>query len=212
LLLTAFSVWGAYNAGRLRAAGGSHHVALYLQTMVFEWLMTAYVAWGVRRHGAPLSAVFGERWRSGSALLFDIGIAGGFWFVSLIALGLVAHAMRVVNQRESVRFLLPHGAVEIALWVLLAATAGICEEALFRGYLQRQLAAWTGSLAAAVALSAILFGAGHIYQGLGGAAVIAVYGAMFGVLAAWRGSVRPGMMAHAWQDTLSGLLGGLLQR
>ena len=26
----------------------------------------------------------------------------------------------------------------------------------------------------------------------------------------WRGTVRPGMIAHAWQDSLSGVLGGVL--
>jgi hypothetical protein len=35
--------------------------------------------------------------------------------------------------------------------------------------------------------------------------LIALYGAMFGILAHWRGSVRPGMIAHAWQDSLSGV-------
>jgi hypothetical protein len=29
--------------------------------------------------------------------------------------------------------------------------------------------------------------------------LIALYGAMFGILANWRGSVRPGMIAHAWK-------------
>jgi hypothetical protein len=32
---------------------------------------------------------------------------------------------------------------------------------------------------------------------------------MFGILAHWRGTVRPGMIAHAWQDTLGGLVGSL---
>jgi hypothetical protein len=36
--------------------------------------------------------------------------------------------------------------------------------------------------------------------------LIALYGAMFGILAYWRGSVRPGMIAHAWQDLLNGVL------
>jgi hypothetical protein len=36
--------------------------------------------------------------------------------------------------------------------------------------------------------------------------LIAAYGCLFGILAAWRKSLRPGMMAHAWQDLLSGIL------
>jgi hypothetical protein len=36
--------------------------------------------------------------------------------------------------------------------------------------------------------------------------VIAVYGCLFGLLALWRRSLRPGMMTHALQDGLAGLL------
>jgi hypothetical protein len=37
-------------------------------------------------------------------------------------------------------------------------------------------------------------------------ALIFVYGAMFGFLALWRKSLRPGMMVHAWHDAFSGRL------
>jgi len=38
------------------------------------------------------------------------------------------------------------------------------------------------------------------------ATIIALYGLMFGVFAYWRRSVRPGMIAHAWQDAVTGIL------
>jgi hypothetical protein len=41
--------------------------------------------------------------------------------------------------------------------------------------------------------------------------LIALYGAMFGILANWRGSVRPGMIAHAWNDSLNGVLASLVR-
>ena len=81
-----------------------------------------------------------------------------------------------------------------------------------RRYLQRQFCAWIGSIPAGVLLSAAVFGAGHIYQGGKPAIVIAVYGVLFGILAEMRKSLRPGMMAHAWHDTIIGLLAGLIQR
>jgi membrane protease YdiL (CAAX protease family) len=210
-ILAGFSAWGAYNAARMRSLGTTHHVALYLETLAFEWLLLAFVVWGVRHHGSPLAAALGDRWSNARDLFRDIRIAALFWFASLIALGVIGKLLGVTNQRESVRFLVPHGPVEIALWVALSITAGICEEAIFRGYLQRQTLAFTRSAPAAIALSALLFGAGHIYQGYRGALVIACYGAMFGILAHWRKSVRPGMLAHAWQDTVSGILAGALR-
>ncbi|MBZ5696872.1 MAG: CPBP family intramembrane metalloprotease [Acidobacteriia bacterium] len=87
----------------------------------------------------------------------------------------------------------------------LAMTAGFCEEILFRGYLQRQFLALTGRIEVAVALQAVVFGMAHTYQGWKGAVTIGVYGALFGVLAVVRKSLRPGMMQHAFQDSLAGI-------
>jgi uncharacterized protein len=36
--------------------------------------------------------------------------------------------------------------------------------------------------------------------------LIGVYGIMFGVLAHFRRSLRPGMMAHAFHDTFTGVM------
>ncbi len=98
------------------------------------------------------------------------------------------------------------GPFESILWVGLAVTAGICEETIFRGYLQRQFVAWTRSASVGVLLSAVLFGAGHIYQGAKATIVIGVYGLLFGILAEARQNLRPGIITHAWHDALTGLI------
>jgi len=56
-------------------------------------------------------------------------------------------------------------------------------------------------------LQAVLFGISHGYQGIEASVKIAVIGALYGLLALWRGSLRPGMMAHAGSDILSGIFG-----
>jgi hypothetical protein len=56
-------------------------------------------------------------------------------------------------------------------------------------------------------MQAVLFGMGHGYQGMQAMAKIAVFGAMFGVLAIWRQSLRPGIITHAFGDILSGIFG-----
>ena len=80
----------------------------------------------------------------------------------------------------------------------------------FRGYLQRQFLAWSGRVEVAVALQAVVFGIGHLYQGWKGALTITLYGAMFGILAVMRKSLRPGMIQHAMQDSFTGIVGSLL--
>jgi membrane protease YdiL (CAAX protease family) len=94
---------------------------------------------------------------------------------------------------------------------VVSVTAGICEETIFRGYLQHQFMALTQSAPAGILLSAAAFGAAHAYQGFRMVILLGLFGAMFGILAYWRRSVRPGMIVHAWQDSLGGVLGGLMR-
>ena len=96
--------------------------------------------------------------------------------------------------------------IELTLWIALSVSAGICEETIFRGYLQRQFMALTKSDPAGILLAAATFGAAHAYQGFRMTILIALYGAMFGILAYWRAIVRPGMIADAWQDSFNGVL------
>ncbi|PYX43065.1 MAG: CPBP family intramembrane metalloprotease [Acidobacteria bacterium] len=77
---------------------------------------------------------------------------------------------------------------------------------MFRGYLQGQFTAWTGSAYAGLVLQALVFGLAHGYQGARLMTVIAVFGCLFGLLAQWRQSLRPGMIAHFLQDASAVLL------
>lgn len=181
-------------------------MVIYLITMAWEWLLFFYIYWGLRRRGKSFRDIVGERWKSAADFFRDFGIAFGFWIAAVAILSLVASVVRAKGMAEAARLLAPHGLLESILWVAVSITAGICEETIFRGYLQRQFVAWTRSAPAGVLLSAVLFGAGHIYQGARATVVIAVYGLLFGILAEVRQNLRPGMMVHAWHDSITGLL------
>jgi hypothetical protein len=103
--------------------------------------------------------------------------------------------------------MLPRGPVETSLWLALSASAGFCEELVFRGYFLTQLRALTRSRWSALILQAALFGISHGYQGVTACLKIAVFGALYGIVALWRRSLRPGMIAHAWTDVAGGLFG-----
>jgi hypothetical protein len=87
-------------------------------------------------------------------------------------------------------------------------TVGVCEEVVYRGYLQTQLAAFTGRAGLAVVLQAALFGMAHGEQGLAVVVRFTLYGVVFGALARWRRSLLPGIAAHIGIDLASGLLAG----
>ena len=55
-------------------------------------------------------------------------------------------------------------------------------------------------------LQAIVFAIGHAYEGLNAVAVVGLYALLFGLVAWWRSSLRPGIIAHAWSDIFVNLL------
>jgi uncharacterized protein len=187
---------------------------LYGVMILFELIMLAYV-WllGLLPAGKKLRDIIGGKWNTAAAFWIDVGIAAGFTVVvwgALLAMRLALGQNK--EQLEAVKLLIPRTAGEMVMWVALSVTAGFCEELIFRGYLQRQFLALTGKEEAAVVLQGIVFGAAHLYQGWKGAVTIAVYGGLFGALAAWRKSLRPGMIQHAGQDTFTGLVASFAVR
>jgi uncharacterized protein len=215
-LLIAFFVLTAAGGAALqyRARAGADLVAhrpnmalLYVSLMAGEWGLVYYV-WkgGLRRSGITLLQFVGGRWASRRAVFLDIGLAFGIW---VLWKGIEFYWMRWLGtgHAASIEPLIPRGIAEAVLWVLLSISAGISEELVFRGYLQRQLTALTGRTYVALLLQVAVFGVAHGYQGVRACLAIAIYGALFTLLALWRKSLRPGMIAHAWTDIAGGLLG-----
>jgi membrane protease YdiL (CAAX protease family) len=209
LLLLGMAALTLHLGNGNRIAQTHRRVLAYVITLSAEWLIVAFIAWGARWRGASLRTLagnFAPTWRS---VLRDLGIAGAYLIAANILLGILAAALGHFLHSASndvLRNMVPHTGLEDAAYLLLALSAGICEEMIFRGYLQHQFTAWTSSAAAGIAVQGVLFGLAHAYQGLTMIIVIAVYGCMFGSLAWWRRSLRPGMLAHFIQDAIGGLV------
>ncbi len=174
-----------------------NRVALYASVIGAELLLLRYVTKGLR--GLTLNDLIGQK------SIVDVLIAAAFWFAARYFLLFLRDAIGLADDRTT--HLQPSGIIESVLWIGASITAGLVEEVVFRAYLQRQFAAWCHSIVAGVILQAIVFGAAHGYQGLKSMSLIAIYGLMFGVLAWWRKSLVPGILAHAWTDIFSGLSG-----
>jgi membrane protease YdiL (CAAX protease family) len=208
VVLAAVGGWafGSRILGRPLVMGlGSHPVRLYLVSALLEWFMFALVVAGARSSGTSINALLGSPWQSRRQILRDVGIAAAFWIASMALLWLLSLIWHF-SPDSNVLSILPHGIVEVIAWIGLAVTAGICEETIFRGYLQRQFIAVTQSAPAGILLSAAIFGVSHAYEGLRMVLPIGLYGVMFGILSHWRRSIRPGMIAHAWHDALIGIV------
>ena len=192
-----------HNAGI--ATGGAHKIVGYTIILVAEWAMAGWIAWGCGRQRQSVKSLAGYFDSGLRTMLRDAGLAVGFLVVANVLLSLVGHLFPAAPS-EGIKNLLPRTGLETAFFLGLSLTAAICEELIYRGYLQRQFAAWTGSAAAGIILQGAVFGLSHAYQGTAMVVTIGVYGCLFGLLAAWRKSLRPGMLAHFLQDGIGGLM------
>lgn len=193
------------------AARRGSHLLTYGVTLVWEWLLLAFALWGLRMRRTPLRQLLGVRRPGAIEWWTDIGIASGFWLASAITLAVCGALLRYAHldsstMRTAVLRVAPTSATELAAWIVLSITAGICEELIFRGYLQQQFTRLMRNVWIGGAVSAILFGLAHGYQGVSGVLLITLYGAFFSALAHHRRSLRAGMFAHAWQDASSGII------
>src|SRR4029453_7792411 len=197
---------------RLRLAGGYGlpriRRSLYRQAIAIQWTLTgvALGLWIAR--GRPWSAL-------GLVPRLD-AIALTVVAVSAAAVPFVAHQRRgtlasdeslaqVRHQLRHVERMLPRTAGELRGFLALAATAGICEELLYRGYLIWYLQVWVGWVPA-IALASVLFGFGHLYQGARGVLTTTIVGLMLGGIYYLTGSIWLGMALHALADAHSGQL------
>lgn len=181
----------------------------YCATIVQEWVLFLYVWLGIRARGVTVRSLVNARWATSEAAWRDVGIAALVWFlfIAIELIGAVIFRALGSNAGNVASVLLPHAAWELPVWAGVAASAGFCEEFIFRGYLQEQSKRLTGSVGAAIVIQAIFFGFGHGYQGWASMLTIVLIGVMFGIVAMMRKSLAPTMLAHGWADFIAGAAG-----
>lgn len=211
LLIAGVSYLSANAASRVTDSSSAVRLTQYFATIIWLWVLLAFTYLGVRLgRTTTMTELIGGKWPTFEDFLLDLAIAAGFWVAAALTLAGLGYVMglaspeQTAEARRTLQFLAPHSAREYLIWIGLSLSAGICEETIFRGYLQRQFGLIARNAIFGIALSALIFGIGHGYQGGKRMLLIAVYGAMFGILAHWRKSVKPGMFAHAWHDIFSG--------
>ena len=184
------------------------HITRFVSSILYEWLLLGSVIAGIYHREAFLSAALLSRIPS-LAVSFARGI--GIYFVGLFAIllvgaGLYFTPLRGMRNQGVLDALLPHTVAQFAVWFLVSLSAGVCEELIFRGYLQQQFIAWTGRPVLSVVLAGLVFGSIHLYEGLGAILPIAALGMVYGFCVLYfRGDLRAVIVAHTLQDFLTAL-------
>jgi len=180
---------------------------IYKSTLISHWTL----------FGMAL-AIWLATGRSWVALGFGWEVDTGF----LVGLALTAAAIVVMMRqygsldsatektRESLRrqigdleFMMPRNNSELGRFYAVSVTAGIVEETLWRGYMFWYLGHIMPLWAAAIVTS-VVFGFGHIYQGVANVPKITLVGGVFAGLYLLTGSLWLPMLLHAVFDAVQG--------
>jgi hypothetical protein len=179
---------------------------LWRRAILSQWLLVGLVlaVWLAARRspatlGLPLRATGGLA-----------GVMAGLVTIVIIVLRqrAVVDTDKSIRQRirdrlAPVERLMPRAGGDFRWFAVLACTAGVCEEFLFRGYL-----AWVAGLLlpfpVAPAVQALVFGLCHAYQGWRGIVLTTFAGAFLTAVVLVTGSLWPAMLMHALMDLHAG--------
>lgn len=192
---------------RVPATSSQQRLILYAGTIAAQWFLAGVALWRALAHGIPFSAL---------ALAFDNPAPT---LAAAAALTAVMVALQIYGLRRLARLpadqqgyagvlarkLLPQNSVESLVFVALAATAAVCEEFLYRGFLLAILNDALGAIALAALASTLLFALGHLYQGVRGIVSTFFLGLLFCALRITTGSLIACAAIHFGVDLVAGL-------
>jgi membrane protease YdiL (CAAX protease family) len=182
---------------------------LYASTMAFQWLASILVFWRASARGitaAELNLGFPRP-------IFTVAVA--IFLVTLIFLNQLIGVRRLSSHSTSnqgtipqlARKLFPQDDVERLAFFSLVITVAICEEFIYRGFIQHVFRVASGSSTfVAVFGSAVFFALAHLYQGRRGLISTFVIGLLFSAATALCGSLLPAIAAHFVADFTAGML------
>ncbi len=177
--------------------------ALYLSAVISQWVLAlggvvVVLAGGRGFAGLGFRALPMAGWLRWTLLLVTVALAAlAIWL-------LLEHLGWWPEESDLVRLLMPETAGEKVWAVLLVApTAALCEEFLYRGFLLAWLVEKLGSGWWALVISSVIFALAHVYQGASGMARVALLGALLAYPVLRLGSLYPSMAAHFVIDVVA---------
>jgi len=186
----------------------SDRLSLYASTITLQWVFAAVILWRVSHHsirpeqlGLRLAAV-------PVTCTTSIVLSGAVLVLQLVSLRRL-NSDPGASDSETVqiaRKVFPRDMLERACFTALVCTVAICEEFIYRGFVQYVFQAWSGSLVAGIVGSSLLFSIAHLYQGKRGLVSTFGAGAIFAGVRAWTGTLIPTIFAHFVADLTIGLL------
>ena len=182
---------------------------LYASTVAFQWVAAAVVLWRANAHQIALARLGVAIPKPELTAIVSVVLAALVLANQLVSLRHLAthpaEAQGVLPQLALKIF--PQDTVERVAFSAVVVTVTICEELIYRGFVQRVFEDWSGGLIlAGIFGSAAMFAVAHLYQGKRGLLTTCVVGILFAAIRTWTGSLLAPLIAHFIADITAGLL------
>jgi membrane protease YdiL (CAAX protease family) len=181
---------------------------LYASTIAFQWIVVALIIWRCGVHGMSTSELGLAAPRPILVAFVSVGLVTlvlANQFISLGQLGKRPEDLRGNLAQVALR-IFPRDNMERLIFVGVVSTVAICEELMYRGFVQALLLNLSGAVAVGILGAGVLFGWAHFYQGKRGVIATCIVGILFSGVRAWTGSLIPVVAAHFAMDLIAGYL------
>ena len=203
LFVFPFAGWWAYRLflQRVERDGDAALVREYRNTML--WLLGlgagAIAIWLL--HGRGLAELGFARSSAESNTLVGVvaGMLGGLALRPVAAWRSPKFAETLRLQFARLQAFLPKTRQQLCWGLAVSVFAGVFEEIAYRGYLMAYLGHWFGPWWT-LALSSLVFGLAHLYQGRAGVVMTMLLGAILGYIYLETGSLLLPILLHAAAD------------
>ena len=210
-LIVVTPLWDWYEIPRLKASTDpGKKIRFYWKIAVASWVcaVLAVLTVGVLTvstiHKVPREISWLDAGSRGAAVMEGItaGMLIAIMLPAILALWSQKIRAKAGKAAKRLAFLLPSSLRERRWWWLVCITAGICEEVVYRGFLLHYFHTlpFHLSLMWAMVVSSVIFGIGHLYQGVAGGVQTAVIGFVFAAMYVMTGSLLIPIVVHAVMD------------
>ena len=191
--------------------GSASFVLTAMFTILRDLALVGLISYFVWRNGEPVARIGWTRRRwAREAFLGLLLFAPLSYGAAVLEVGLRHIGFHV--PKTPLPALVPgRSLAQAALALVLVVVVAWSEETMFRGYLILRLRSVTGSTAAAVVLSSIIFSVGHGYEGSAGVLTVGVMGLVLALVYVWRKSLVAPMVMHFLQDFVAIVLVPMLR-
>jgi uncharacterized protein len=210
-LIVVTPLWDRYEIPRLKASTEPQKkVRFYRKIVAASWICAVVAAVTVglvtvfNVHTVPGEIGWLEAGSRGRMILegITVGMLIAIMVPAVLAMWSEKIRAKAGKAAKKLAFILPSTGEERRWWWVVCLTAGICEEIVFRGFLLRyfHVMPFHLSLTWALVVSSVIFGIGHLYQGIGGGVQTAVIGFVLGAIFLMTGSLLLPIVLHAVMD------------